>query len=205
MPEQGRLTDWNDERGFGYIKPLDGGPTVFVHISELPRDQRRPRVTDLLTYETGIDDRGRTRAVKVRFLSAAHSRSPLQRNAMSLPSSTLPAIVMATLFALALCLVAGLGAIGWIVPAVYAAMSLVAFAAYGQDKLAAERGDWRTGEGTLILLGLLCGWPGAFVAQEVFRHKTKKQPFRAIFWASVAANVALLVWLTVSPPLVASS
>lgn len=51
----------------------------------------------------------------------------------------------------------------------------------------------RPNEGTLILLGLLCGWPGGMAAQQVFRHKTKKQPFRAVFWVSVITNVALLM------------
>lgn len=81
----------------------------------------------------------------------------------------------------------------WLVPAVYAAMSLVTFFAYGLDKRAARRRTWRVPEATLHVLSLLGGWPGALVAQAFFRHKTMKQPFRAVFWLSVVANVALLV------------
>lgn len=37
MPQQGRLAAWNDERGFGFITPLEGGHKVFVHSSGFPR------------------------------------------------------------------------------------------------------------------------------------------------------------------------
>ncbi len=86
------------------------------------------------------------------------------------------------------------GPLPWTIPLVYAVMSIVAFTAYALDKRAAQAGQWRTGEGALILLGLLGGWPGALIAQEMFRHKTRKQPFRAVFWASVALNIAAVVW-----------
>jgi len=78
---------------------------------------------------------------------------------------------------------------------VCAVMSAVTFAVYGLDKVAARAGRWRTPEATLHLLALLGGWPGAFVAQRVFRHKTRKQPFVAIFWGTVVANCVALYWL----------
>jgi uncharacterized membrane protein YsdA (DUF1294 family) len=79
----------------------------------------------------------------------------------------------------------------WI-PALYLLLSLIAFAAYGLDKRAARRGGHRTSEQTLLTLGLLGGWPGALVAQQVFRHKTRKRSFRRSFWRSVVLNVLLL-------------
>lgn len=78
---------------------------------------------------------------------------------------------------------------------VYALLSIITFAVYGQDKSAAERGRWRTPESTLHLLSLAGGWPGALVGQRVFRHKTRKQPFRTVFWLTVVANVAAVAWL----------
>ncbi|MBF4509052.1 MAG: cold shock domain-containing protein, partial [Aeromicrobium sp.] len=36
MRGHGRLSAWNDERGFGFIEPDDGGPRVFAHINEFP-------------------------------------------------------------------------------------------------------------------------------------------------------------------------
>jgi uncharacterized membrane protein YsdA (DUF1294 family) len=49
---------------------------------------------------------------------------------------------------------------------------------YAADKSAAEQGRWRTSESTLHAVALVGGWPGALVARRVFRHKTRKQPFR---------------------------
>lgn len=74
----------------------------------------------------------------------------------------------------------------------YLVMSVVAFVAYGIDKRAARDGGRRISEATLLMMGLLGGWPGALLAQRHFRHKTRKQPFRTLFWLSVVANVALV-------------
>ena len=81
----------------------------------------------------------------------------------------------------------------WWMPALYGAMSLVAVAAYGLDKAAARRDGQRISEKTLITIGMLCGWPGALVAQQLFRHKTRKKSFRRAFWRSVVLNILLLV------------
>lgn len=69
MRQQGRLTEWNDDRGFGFIAPLDGGPRVFVHISEFPRDKRRPMKLDLVAYDVDKDDRGRLRGTQVLYMA----------------------------------------------------------------------------------------------------------------------------------------
>ena len=44
MRYEGRLTQWNDERGFGFIEPVQGGDKVFVHISEFS-NSAMPRLT----------------------------------------------------------------------------------------------------------------------------------------------------------------
>lgn len=75
---------------------------------------------------------------------------------------------------------------------VYGAMSVIAFAVYGFDKSAAGRTARRVPESTLLTLGLVCGWPGALVAQQLFRHKTRKRSFRRLFWLSVLVNVLVL-------------
>jgi uncharacterized membrane protein YsdA (DUF1294 family) len=74
----------------------------------------------------------------------------------------------------------------------YSLSSVVLFALYGLDKSAAQRGRRRTPESNLHLLALAGGWPGALLGQYVFRHKTRKQPFRRIFWATVVCNCMLL-------------
>ena len=66
---------------------------------------------------------------------------------------------------------------------------------YSYDKSAARSSGQRTPENTLHLVDLLGGWPGALIAQQRLRHKTVKQPFQAIFWATVVLNVAAMGWL----------
>lgn len=69
-------------------------------------------------------------------------------------------------------------------------LSLLTFFIYGFDKNAAETGRWRTAENTLHLLSLVGGWPGAWVAQRLFRHKVRKTSFMAGYWATVLAHLA---------------
>ncbi|WP_288132082.1 DUF1294 domain-containing protein [Microbulbifer sp.] len=80
----------------------------------------------------------------------------------------------------------------------YGVISLLTFAIYYLDKSAARRGGRRTPESTLHLLSLAGGWPGALIARHQFRHKTRKQPFRLVFWLTVMGNIALLAWALTS-------
>ena len=72
----------------------------------------------------------------------------------------------------------------------YVLASIVCFALYARDKTAARRGDRRTPERDLLLLGLAGGWPGGLLAQQWLRHKTVKMPFRTLFWLTVGINLA---------------
>lgn len=76
-----------------------------------------------------------------------------------------------------------------------AALNLLTFALYYFDKRAAILGGPRTPENTLHVLALLGGWPGAFLAQRIFRHKSSKAGFQFMFWISVTMNVSLMAWL----------
>ena len=105
----------------------------------------------------------------------------------------------ATLFLAGVC---GAAVRGWLppaVPIVYGAASVTAAIVYAADKSAARRNQWRTPERTLHLLALVGGWPGALVAQTVFRHKSRKTSFRIVFWTTVALNCAALAWWMFSP------
>jgi uncharacterized membrane protein YsdA (DUF1294 family) len=106
------------------------------------------------------------------------------------------AIGLATLF---LAVIGGLVARGLLplgILVLYLAASVASAVAYAIDKSAAQSGRWRTAESTLHLLAVVGGWPGALVAQRVFRHKSRKLSFRAAFRATVALNCGalLLFW-----------
>jgi uncharacterized membrane protein YsdA (DUF1294 family) len=74
--------------------------------------------------------------------------------------------------------------------AVYCVASLVTYIVYAIDKNAARKGAWRVPEAQLHLLALIGGWPGAMVAQQMLRHKSKKPSFRFVFWITVFLNGA---------------
>ncbi|MEA2118464.1 DUF1294 domain-containing protein [Halovibrio sp. HP20-50] len=81
--------------------------------------------------------------------------------------------------------------------AFYAAISVIAYITYAIDKKAAIKNRRRVSEKSLHLLGVLGGWPGALVAQQRLRHKTRKTAFQLIFWLTVALNLACAGWLIV--------
>ncbi len=75
---------------------------------------------------------------------------------------------------------------------IFTVVSLLTYLAYAKDKSAASKGEWRVPEKTLHLLSLFFGWPGAMIAQERLRHKTKKVSFRITFWMTVILNVGVV-------------
>ena len=80
----------------------------------------------------------------------------------------------------------------------YFVIGVVTFFVYAKDKRAAINGNWRVPEKTLHIFSVAGGWLGALIAQDKLRHKTQKQPFRAIYWATVVINVAAFAW-TLTP------
>ena len=61
----GTLRTWNDDRGFGFIAPTQGGREIFVHVSALPRDGTRPTIGETLSYEVGKGKDGKPQAINV--------------------------------------------------------------------------------------------------------------------------------------------
>jgi uncharacterized membrane protein YsdA (DUF1294 family)/cold shock CspA family protein len=188
MSSKGKITSWNDEKGFGFITPLQGGNRVFVHIKAFANRARRPIVGDVVTYELSSDARGRPCAEHASIAGVRKAKTGKR-------SSGRLSHALAFSFLL---LVAGAVAISAVPPAillVYIVLSVVTFLAYAFDKAAARKGAWRTQESTLHLLALVGGWPGALVAQASLRHKSSKQSFRSAFWVTVVLNCAAFVWL----------
>ncbi|MEZ9246103.1 DUF1294 domain-containing protein [Vibrio lentus] len=80
----------------------------------------------------------------------------------------------------------------------YLVIGIVTFFVYAKDKRAAINGNWRVPEKTLHIFSVAGGWLGALIAQDKLRHKTQKQPFRAIYWLTVVINVTAFLW-TLTP------
>lgn len=192
MRQEGVITRWEDERGFGFITPAAGGPPVFVHVTAFPRGMR-PVAGEAVTFRTSTDDRNRLRASDVQYV--------LQQRAHSINRSARASPAVAVLFLALLTALAIVGLVPALVPATAALASVAAILLYGKDKTASTTGAWRVSESTLHLVALFGGWPGALVAQQLFRHKTRKQPFRTIFWATVVLNCAGLALLVILRPI----
>ncbi len=58
-------------------------------------------------------------------------------------------------------------------------MNIAAATLFWRDKRSSVSGGWRTPESTLLGIAFWGGSVGALAAQQVLRHKTRKQPFRS--------------------------
>jgi len=191
MRYQGKVTNWKDDQGFGFVTPNGGGQKAFVHIKAFTSRSHRPAEGDIISYELATDERGRFFAKNIRFAVSATTASTSNKSS-SLGTN------FAILFGLFFALLALLGRLPLEIVGLYFTSSIITFLAYALDKSAAQNDRWRTKESTLHLFGLIGGWPGALLAQKTLRHKSKKQEFQTIFWVTVIANCFILGWLLVT-------
>lgn len=193
MRYKGRITRWQDERGFGFIDPLAGGDRVFAHIKSFAgRRGRRPVDGETVMYELERDSKGRLQGVNIAFSGGVAVLRPLKERGAA---SRLFAVMFIAFVAAA---VAG-RRLPALVLAVYASSSIITYLVYAWDKSAARNDRRRVREDTLHVLGLLCGWPGALLAQQTLRHKSRKLSFRIVLWLTVLVNCAALAWIFMNP------
>ena len=159
MRIDGKLKSWNDERGFGFIEPAQGGQEIFVHIKVFPMGTGRPVTGQALTFEVELGPNGKKRAHSVRY--PARSRGPRAQRHDAPAPWTLPRILAIPIFIGIYFYVATHWSVKPLVLAIYLGASAMAFLAYALDKSAAMKGRWRTPENTLHIYALAGGWPGA--------------------------------------------
>ena len=185
----GTISNWKEEKGFGFIAPESGENTIFFHINNYSNYHKRPVINLKVQYFTSTDRQGRACAVNVTPVSGHRNNGREIRQKIF-------SLVLFSGFSAMLYYLYSMYLIPLELVCVYAVMSVVTFLMYLKDKSAAEWGNWRTTENTLHLLSMLGGWPGAKLAQSFLRHKSKKVSFRVTYWVTVALNGGALYWLT---------
>jgi uncharacterized membrane protein YsdA (DUF1294 family)/cold shock CspA family protein len=196
----GSIKQWNDEKGFGFIKS-DNTVDVFFHISAL-RGDCRPQVGDKVFYLQKKDAQGRLVAEHVRHVELTidvpnirRRPSTTQSNGVHIAETTLQNVWLKFVLFCALLILPSLGVVAlfmkqnepWIL-GLYIIASVIAFFLYWIDKKKAENNSRRIPEANLHFFESLGGWVGALLAQQMFRHKTRKLSYQIVFWLIVAAH-----------------
>ena len=202
MRDQGRLVEWFDEKGYGFIQPNDDSKDrVFLHIKDFARQGPRPILGCALEYNVLVDAQGRYRAQQVSYLKASQtqkSRTQKVSPKKTEPQRWSPMQIASVAYIVFLALLVLLGRLSGLVLLLISVMNAASYWFYAQDKEAAQIGQRRVPENTLHLLSFLGGWPAAWLAQQKLRHKTQKQPFRKIYFCTILFNILLILWL-ISP------
>lgn len=71
---KGKIIQWNDDRGFGFISTENEKHRIFFHISSVKTKSRRPEVGDPVEFNLGKDSNGKLRATMVAIGGLAKSK-----------------------------------------------------------------------------------------------------------------------------------
>lgn len=190
MKLQGKVLNWDDDKGYGFAEPNGGGERVFVHIKDFKPRTRRPIDGDSIIFELVREKNNRYKAANVKF--TCDDKGLNKRKHTSSSNAFGQSFIL--IFYVVLLVSIYSGKLPLIFAGLYVLLSLVTFIAYAIDKSAAQNGRWRTQESTLHILSLIGGWPGAFFAQNKLRHKSSKKEFKRIYNATVLLNLGTLIW-----------
>lgn len=222
MRKLGTVVRWDEAKGFGFIHSPQANAQLFFHIRDW-RGDMSPTVQQRVNFEEihvggkgpramDVRPEGRPTRASAPTPEAKHVQRPMVRpvrSPQSVPISrrtssrgqqaiVWPAFALMLTWAALLVTGVILDRISWQLLPATLLLNLITFYLYWQDKFAATRGAWRTAENTLHLFGLIGGWPGAWFAHQVLRHKSSKQAFRRVYWITAIMNVTLLcIWMTV--------
>jgi len=195
MKYQGRIQQWDDAKGFGFVEPNGGGIRAFAHIKAFKQRSRRPINGDIIVYEVEQDRKGNHRACNISLLKD-HKAKRLRANKPT--SQRKRNVIVLSIFSGALALFTLSGRLPFIVPIVYGAVSLLTILFYGIDKSAAKKEKRRVSEAKLHILSLLGGWPGALLACSLSNSQNEARKLaRPSRRASLKCPYSLLCYLDV--------
>lgn len=183
--QQGVLTTWNDDKGYGFIVSKNGNEEIFLHIKSLHTDATYPIEGEVFCYQLGKDKHGRIQAVN------AYQANCSQKRKLSLVHRLVKLLSNAWPLAIAIYLLLAYFGIksNQIIGFAFIVNSLLTMLFYYEDKYRARFKYWRIKESVLHIWELLGGWPGALYAQYAFHHKKSKFSYIIVFALCVAINI----------------
>ncbi|MDO9357491.1 MAG: cold shock and DUF1294 domain-containing protein [Polaromonas sp.] len=216
MRKQGTVVRWDAQRGFGFIRSAGSAGDIFFHKQDYRNGGLLREGLAVSFEEIHVGGKG-PRAMAVQALSPVaspatrrdatttrHGRAlPVQAQGMrrnrgappprdASAGGTLPAWMLIATWAALLAWAVLTGRIPAMIWPIALLLNLAAFFVYWLDKYAAQKQHWRIAEQNLHLFALLGGWPGAWAAQRVLRHKSSKASFLRVYWLTVIVHCTVL-------------
>ncbi|KAA8733776.1 DUF1294 domain-containing protein [Acinetobacter qingfengensis] len=199
---QGRLIEWHDEQGYGFIQGITDPRhnRLFLHIKSFSQHGPRPIQGCVIEYDLGLDQKSRPQAINVRYVKAKQVQKTQSSTSNQMKKSTSfhPIFIVMAIYWVGLLV---MSAFGQLIPLSLLMIMLInayTYWIYYQDKQAAIQNQARVAEQHLLLMSALGGWTAAWFAAQHFRHKTQKQPFKTYFALSIVINFVLIafsVWV----------
>jgi len=172
-----RIVEWDASRGYGFVN--HAGKRLFLHHRDFVRKDRRPRQGDGVSFVVGTDGKGRPCA---KFVEALERGGQLQFRDW---------IVLSVLLIVPTLAVLSLTWSPWTSLGYLVVVSGLSFRAYRDDKNRAQLGLQRRSESSLHFVDFIGGWPGGYLAQRQYRHKTAKGSFLRVFWGTILLHEAV--------------
>ncbi|GAA5001534.1 DUF1294 domain-containing protein [Acinetobacter puyangensis] len=196
---QGRLVEWHDEQGYGFIQGISDPKhqRVFLHIKSFQRSGPRPIQGCVVEYDLGLDNQSRPQAINVSYVKAGQvkgKQSAASASKQSKKNAWHPMYILMLIYWVALFVLSSFGKLPMLSIMIIMLINAYTYWLYQKDKQAALNGDFRISEQHLLLMNVLGGWTAAWFARQHFRHKTQKQPFKTYFALSIVLNLVLIAF-----------
>lgn len=175
---QGIIINFNQEKGYGFIKTDAFEEHVFVHLTQV-KNTNALEIGQTVEFEIQKTKKG---LAAINVMAGAKYRSPY------FSFGIISFIITLAIFAFSSPYLQG-------VMAYLLSINLTTFLFYGYDKFISKGEQLRIPELNLQLLALLGGSPAALLAQKFFKHKTVKSSFQIIYWGIVMGQIGVILWL----------
>lgn len=194
MRDSGKLVEWLDDQGYGFIQPNDISKSkVFLHIKDFAKKGPRPIQGCALEYAVTMDEQGRYRAIQVKYLNSHRSVTQATEGFSSQNSYLSKMTLLILLYWLVIFVLLSVGKLPSLSWLVLIFSNVVTYYLYNKDKQAAQYNTWRVKEQILHLFSFLGGWSTAWFMQQKLRHKTQKQSFQTMYIATIIGNFILVI------------